>query len=138
MTADDLIAKLQLEPHPEGGFFRQTWIDDGAGRPSGTCIYFLLRDKGRSHWHTVDATEIWHYYLGAPLKLYTSETAHGPKRIQTLGPQVLNGHSPQAIVPKHHWQAAETTGAYTLVGCTVSPAFQFEGFTLAPPDFDIS
>lgn len=137
--ADQLIERLALQPHPEGGYYRQTWIADSANgkRPAGTCIYFLLKAGESSHWHRVDAAEIWHYYAGAPLILSLSETDEGPAKDHTLGPNVLNGEQPQLIVPPHHWQAAKTTGEYTLVGCTVSPAFQFEGFTLAAPDFDI-
>lgn len=137
MTPQDLIDHLELSPHPEGGHYRQTWISDEDGRPSGTCIYFLLQAREKSHWHKVDATEIWHYYAGAPLLLHTAATGEGPAQTQVLSPDLAQGHAPQLIVPKHHWQAAETTGEYSLVGCTVSPAFQFEGFTLAPQDFDI-
>ena len=138
-TADQLIERLALQPHPEGGHYRQTWIADSADgtRPAGTCIYFLLKAGESSHWHRVDATEIWHYYAGAPLILSLSESDEGPAKDHILGPDVLNGEQPQLIVPPHHWQAAKTTGDYTLVGCTVSPAFQFEGFTLAAPGFDV-
>lgn len=136
MTADQIIAHLQLQRHPEGGWYRQTWIADGDGRPAGTCIYFLLRAGEQSHWHRVDATEIWHYYAGDPLTLRIAQTEHGPAERHVLTPDLTQG-APQVIVPAHHWQAAETTGDYTLVGCTVSPAFQFEGFELAPPGFDI-
>lgn len=137
MTADDIIAQLDLSPHPEGGFYRQTWMADNAGRASGTSIYFLLRDGGASHWHWVDAVEIWHYYAGAPLVLSMSQTDAGPATDHMLGPDLLTGQEPQLIVPKDHWQAARTTGDWTLVGCTVSPGFQFDGFTLAAPGFDI-
>lgn len=137
MTAQEIIAKLDLAPHPEGGFYRQTWIADDGPRPSGTCIYFLLAEGQSSHWHRVDAVEIWHFYAGAPLVLSLSETDAGPVSQITLGPDLAQGQRPQAIVPKDWWQAARTTGDWTLVGCTVSPAFRFEGFTLAPPDFDI-
>jgi len=136
MTADEIIAKLDLSPHPEGGHFRQTWCADNAGRPSGTCIYFLLAEGESSHWHKVDATEIWLYHSGAPLILSLSETANGPAQDHILGPDLAT-QSPQIIVPEHHWQAARSTGAYTLVSCTVSPGFQFDGFTLAEPGFDI-
>lgn len=137
MTPQEIIQKLDLTPHPEGGHYRQTWIADEEGRPSGTCIYFLLQAGEKSHWHKVDATEIWHYYAGAPLLLHLSATDEGPAETKTLSPDFTQGHAPQLIVPVDHWQAAETTGDYTLVGCTVSPAFRFEGFTLAAPDFDI-
>ena len=137
MTADQIIAHLDLAPHPEGGFYRQTWVAENAGRPSGTCIYFLLRDGGASHWHHVDAVEIWHYYAGAPLTLRIAAQDNGPATAHQLGPDLIAGQAPQIIVPQGHWQAAQTTGDWTLVGCTVSPGFQFSGFTLAPEDFDI-
>lgn len=137
MTADAIIARLGLKPHPEGGWYRQTWVDAGPGRPSGTCIYFLLKSGERSHWHRVDATEIWHHYAGAPVILRRANDAHGPASHHVLGPDLDQGATPQVIVPTDHWQTAETTGAWSLVGCTVSPGFRFEGFTLAPPGFDI-
>ena len=138
MTADDIIRKLNLAPHPEGGWYRQTWAGEEEPRASGTCIYFLLRTGERSHWHRVDATEIWHFYAGCPLILRTAETVDGPVALHRLGPDLAAGEMPQIIVPKHNWQAAETTDGWTLVGCTVSPGFRFEGFELAPPGFDIS
>lgn len=136
MTADQIIAWLDLAPHPEGGHYRQTWAAENNGRPSGTCIYFLLRANEVSHWHRVDATEIWLYHAGAPLILSLSETDTGPAKDHLLTPDLSAG-TPQIIVPQNHWQAARSTGDHTLVSCTVSPGFQFEGFTLAPPDFDI-
>ncbi|MCV3272326.1 cupin domain-containing protein [Roseobacter sinensis] len=136
MTAQEIIAHLGLSPHPEGGHFRQTWVAENAGRPSGTCIYFLLAEGERSHWHRVDATEIWLYHAGAPLVLSISETEAGPATEHLLTPDLTRG-APQIIVPEDHWQAARSTGDYTLVSCTVSPGFRFEGFTLAAPGFDI-
>ncbi|SPH18411.1 hypothetical protein DEA8626_01949 [Defluviimonas aquaemixtae] len=136
-TADEIIALLDLAPHPEGGWYRQTWAAEGPGRPAGTAIYFLLKDGERSHWHRVDAAEIWHFYLGAPLILSIAEIEAGPARDHRLGPDLATGDRPQFVVPPGHWQAARTTGAFTLVGCTVSPGFRFEGFELAPPGFDI-
>ncbi len=127
--ADALIAALGLERHPEGGWFRETWRDpdvDGR-RGSGTAIYFLLREGERSHWHRVDAVEIWHHYAGAPLELAIAGTVP-----VILGPEVIAGQVPQALVPAGAWQSARSLGAFTLVGCTVSPAFRFEGFELAP------
>jgi predicted cupin superfamily sugar epimerase len=123
--ADELIARLQLQPHPEGGHYRETWRDvpaDG-GRGAGTAIYFLLRAGEESRWHRVDAVEIWHHYDGAPLDLW----------IDDARPVSLSPWSPQVIVPAGAWQRARSTGAYTLVGCTVSPAFEFRGFELAAP-----
>ena len=137
MQAHEIISKLNLEPHPEGGFYRQTWVAKNQGRPTGTCIYFLLRDGEASHWHHVDAVEIWHYYAGAPLILSMSETDSGPANEQVLGLDLSGGALPQIIVPKDHWQAARTTGDWTLVGCTVSPGFNFSGFTLGSKDFNI-
>ena len=139
MTPDKIIEKLDLQPHPEGGWYRQTWIADATDgdRPSGTCIYFLLKSGGSSHWHRVDAAEIWHYYAGAPLILTIAASENGPAVRHLLGPDLAVDQRPQIIVPPDHWQAAETTGEFTLVGCTVSPAFQFEGFDLAPAEFSI-
>lgn len=137
MTADDIIAHLNLTPHPEGGFYRQTWVAENQGRPVGTCIYFLLKSGQSSHWHKVDATEIWLYHAGAPLILSLAATDDGPATDHLLTPDLSKG-APQIIVPENHWQAARTTGDYTLVSCTVSPGFDFAGFTLAPPGFDIT
>ncbi len=138
MTADEIIAKLSLAPHPEGGYYRQTWEATNNGRPTGTCIYFLLKDGAASHWHYVDAVEIWHYYAGAPLVLSLSANDDGPATDHILGPDLGADQAPQIIVPERHWQAARTAGDWTLVGCTVSPGFQFSGFTLAPAGFDIA
>ena len=137
MTAAAIITKLNLQPHPEGGYYRQTWIADNEGRATGTCIYFLLKAGDSSHWHKVDATEIWLYHAGAPITLSLAETENGPAVDHILGPDVLGEQSPQIIVPTDHWQAARTTGDWTLVSCTVSPGFDFAGFTLAEPGFDI-
>ena len=136
MTPDQIIARLKLSPHPEGGHYRQTWAAENAGRPTGTCIYFLLKAGERSHWHKVDATEIWLYHAGAPLVLSISATDTGPAADHLLTPDLDRGE-PQLIVPESHWQSARSTGAYTLVSCTVSPGFHFEGFVLAKPGFDI-
>lgn len=139
MDADAIIACLNLNPHPEGGWYRQTWTADAAGaeRPAGTAIYFLLKAGERSHWHRVDAAEIWHHYAGAPLVLSLAEAVDGPARDLILGPDLGGGAEPQRIVPPGWWQAARSLGDWTLVGCTVSPGFRFEGFELAPGDFDI-
>lgn len=140
MQAQEIIDHLQLEPHPEGGHYRQTWISEAAEgeRAAGTSIYFLLREGEASQWHRVtDAAEIWHYYAGAPLILSMAERDEGPAREHVLGPDLMAGQAPQLIVPVNHWQAARSTGAYTLVGCTVSPGFLFDKFVLADPGFDI-
>lgn len=138
MTADDIITKLALAPHPEGGWYRETWRADApAGtRPSGTAIYFLLKAGEASHWHRVDADEIWLYHAGAPLTLSLAQTEAGPAVYHTLGAD-LSHQSPQLRVPAQYWQAAATTGDFTLVTCIVSPGFDFAGFTLAPPGFTI-
>jgi predicted cupin superfamily sugar epimerase len=129
LSADDVIRLLELRPHPEGGYFRETFRDPNpvnAGRSASTAIYFLLRRGERSRWHRVDAAEAWHWYAGSPLIL----------RIDTssirLGPDLAAGERPQAVVPARVWQAAETTGHWTLCGCTVAPGFDFNGFELAP------
>jgi uncharacterized protein len=139
LTAADIIRLLDLEPHPEGGHFCQTFRDpaERGGRAASTAIYFLLARGERSHWHRVDAAEAWHYYAGAPLELEISrEDANGGgaviERIR-LGADLLAGERPQAVVPAHAWQAATSLGEWTLVGCTVAPGFMFSGFELAAP-----
>jgi uncharacterized protein len=136
-TAADVISLLDLRPHPEGGHFRETFRDPtgAVGRAASTAIYFLLARGERSHWHRIDAAEIWHYYAGAPLLLEVADTDAGPTRRLRLGPALLAGERPQAVVPAHAWQAAESLGDWTLVGCTVAPAFDFAGFELAPKDW---
>ena len=137
MNADAVICHLSLAPHPEGGWYRQTWIAENPGRPTGTAILFLLKAGEVSHWHTVDATEIWFWHAGAPVILSRAATAAGPAIDDILGPDVLNGQAAQLIVPPFHWQSARSTGDWTLVSCTVSPGFDFAGFHLAEPGFDI-
>jgi predicted cupin superfamily sugar epimerase len=137
-SATDIIRLLRLRPHPEGGHFRETFRDlraDVAGRAVSTAIYYLLARGERSHWHRVDATEVWHWYAGAPLKLAIAEPDR-PADIRLLGPDLAAGEEPQLIVPAHAWQAAESLGDWTLVGCTVAPGFVFDGFELAPPAWD--
>lgn len=134
--ADDIIARLGLQPHPEGGHYRETFRDVAAdgSRAASTAIYFLLKRGERSHWHRVDAVEIWHYHAGAPLRL---DIAHGDKRESiVVGPDVMSGQRPQGVVPKDAWQAAESLGEWTLVGCTVAPGFEFAGFELAPKGWE--
>lgn len=134
LTPDEVIALLGMQPHPEGGHFVETWrhtAPDG-GRGAGTAIYFLLQAGERSHWHRVDADEAWHWYAGAPLELRVS-TDGLTEGAAVLGSDLLAGERPQRVVPAGAWQAAASLGAWTLVGCTVSPAFEFAGFELAPP-----
>lgn len=135
-SAADIIRLLDLRPHPEGGHYRETFRDPRTledGRAASTAIHFLLACGERSHWHRVDAAEVWHWHGGAPLKLQISD---GKKiTVMTLGADLLAGEQPQAVVPAGHWQAAESMGEWTLVGCTVAPGFEFAGFELAPKDW---
>ena len=135
-TAADIIAQLGLEPHPEGGHYRETFRDprlDANGRALSSAIYFLLARGARSHWHRIDAVEVWHYYAGSALVLQIADD--GGPRIVRLGPDLAAGEVPQAIVPAQAWQAAESCGDWTLVGCTVAPGFEFSAFELAPGDW---
>jgi predicted cupin superfamily sugar epimerase len=134
MTAADVIARLELRPHPEGGHYRETFRDgraDANGRSCATAIYFLLARGERSHWHRVDAVEVWHYYAGSALDLKIANEGCREHTVR-LGPDIAAGERPQAIVPAYAWQAAESTGDWTLVGCTVAPGFEFAKFELAP------
>src|SRR6476661_1672728 len=130
LSAARIIALLDLKPHPEGGHFRETFRDpraiDGT-RAASTAIYFLLARGERSHWHKVDAAEVWHFYAGAPLALEIAAGDKGPVARVTLGPDLSQGERPQAVVPAGHWQATESLGDWTLVGCTVAPGFEFKG-----------
>jgi len=139
MTADEIIALLDLAPHPEGGYFKETFRDevvDAEGRAASTAIYFLLKAGVISHWHKVDAAEMWHWYAGAPLKLSITVDRAGPATHVQLGTDWTAGQRPQAVVPAHCWQQAQSLGDWTLVGCTVAPGFQFSGFEMADADFD--
>jgi predicted cupin superfamily sugar epimerase len=134
LTAADVIRLLELNPHPEGGHYRETFRDavlpDGH-RSASTAIYFLLARGQRSHWHRVDAVEIWHWYAGAPLVLRIATATS--RQVVRLGPDLVAGERPQTAVPAGTWQSAESLGEWTLVGCTVAPGFCFSGFELAPP-----
>ncbi len=136
MSLDDIIHALGLKRHPEGGWYSETHrIPAPPGQRSpGTAIYYALGRGDRSHWHRVDATEIWHFYAGDPLELSLSR-GQGVSN-HTLGPDLTIGQRPQVVVEPGEWQSARTTGAWTLVGCTVSPGFEFSGFELAPPDWN--
>lgn len=137
MTLDDVIGTLGLKPHPEGGWYAQTHRVEAASgqRSAGTAIYYALGAGERSHWHHVDATEIWHWYAGDPLELSLAASDHEQPIARVLGPDIAAGQKPQIVVEPHHWQAARTLGAWTLVGCTVSPGFDFAGFVMAAPDW---
>jgi uncharacterized protein len=136
VNADEVIRLLDLEPHPEGGLFRETFRDiaDDSGRSRSTAIYYLLRRGEISRWHRIDAVEIWHWYAGAPLELEVHDGA--ARRRSLLGPYLTEGQVPQVIVPARCWQSAHSLGAYSLVGCTVAPGFEFSGFELAPSGFN--
>jgi len=136
LAADEVVRLLGLAPHPEGGHYRETFRDAataGAGRAASTAIYFLLRAGERSRWHRVDAAEVWHWYGGAPLALRVATA--GGLIAHALGAELAAGERPQVVVPAGAWQSAESLGAWTLVGCTVAPGFEFAGFELAAPEF---
>ncbi len=134
-TATELIERLRLQPHPEGGWYRQTWVSASLmldGRPASTSILFLLEQGQRSHWHRVDAEELWIFQAGAPLRLLTS--SDGEAAEVKLGTGV--DEAPQHLVRTGEWQSAEAEGGWTLVACIVTPGFRFEGFELAPPGWE--
>jgi predicted cupin superfamily sugar epimerase len=135
-TPEKIIAALGLAPHPEGGFYRETFRDAPGpdGRARSTAIYYLLRAGEMSRWHRVDAVETWHWYAGDALELAIASEA-GVSRF-TLGPRLSFGHRPQAVVPLRAWQSARPLGAYALVGCTVAPGFEFSGFEMAPEGWE--
>ncbi|MEO0546903.1 MAG: cupin domain-containing protein [Pseudomonadota bacterium] len=132
MNAQDLVSMLGLEPHPEGGFYRETFRDaDNAS----TAIYYLLEVGDCSHWHRViGSSEVWHHYAGGPLALTVSPDGHDAQAFR-LGPNLMQNEKPQVVVPSGWWQTAESLGHWTLVGCTVAPAFDFVNFEMAPPNW---
>jgi len=136
MDADQLIHTLGLQPHPEGGWYVETWRApaEEEQRPTSTGIYFLLRAGERSHWHRVDADELWLYHDGDPLRLSVAASGR-PLKQHVLGRNLAAGQAPQVVVPAGQWQAAEPLGGWTLVSCLVAPGFRFDGFELAPPDW---
>lgn len=137
LTAQDIIKRLTLEPHPEGGWYRRTWPDGppGRARPKETAIYYLLEAGQVSRWHRIDGTEIWHHYAGAPIALRLSPDGLAVAS-HVLGPDIAHGHRPQVVVPAKAWQTARTLGGWALVGCTVTPGFTWETFELAPPHWE--
>ncbi len=135
--ADDLIRLLEMRPHPEGGHYREAFRDTqagGRGRAHSTAIYFLLKKGEISRWHRIDAAEVWHFYRGSPLELSIAPL-RGAAVTHVLGNDLAKGQRPQIVVPARGWQSAASTGAYTLVGCTVAPGFDFATFELAPEGF---
>jgi uncharacterized protein len=137
MQAKDIIATLGMAPHPEGGWYAQTFRDaPQGGRGHSTAIYYLLEQGQRSHWHRViDAAEVWHFYDGAPLQLGLSPDGEASS-VEVLGLDLASGQRPQIIVPANQWQSARSLGAWTLVGCTVAPGFEFASFEMAAPDWE--
>jgi len=135
-TVRDIVKTLGMQPHPEGGWFVETFRDDAAGgRGRSTAIYYLLEAGQRSHWHRVrDAAEVWHFYAGGPLRLRISNGVTLDEII--LGTDFAAGERPQAVVPADAWQSAEPLGEFTLTGCTVAPAFEFQNFEMAPPGWE--
>jgi uncharacterized protein len=137
-TAQEVVRLLGLVPHPEGGFYGETWRDrpPGGGRGASTAIYYLLRAGEVSAWHRVrDAAEVWHFYAGSPLLLSISRDGVQVEE-HRLGPDLAAGERPQAVVPAGAWQSARPLGAWTLAGCTVAPAFEFSSFEMAPPGWE--
>ena len=136
MDAAGIIRTLRMQPHPEGGHYVETFRAPAAPgeRAAVTAIYFLLQAGETSHWHRIDATEIWLWHAGAPLALTVSENGPDAGGVHLLGDLEL-GLRPQAVVPPHAWQSAVSLGSWTLVSCTVSPGFEFAHFELAPPDW---
>ena len=133
MDADAIIELLNMQPHPEGGYFVENFRDEpGDSRAHSTAIYYLLKEGERSHWHRVDAAEIWHWYAGGPLALSRYEEGNRPEML-LLGQNLDAGERPQIVIPPKVWQAAEPLGLWTLVGCTVAPGFEFSGFEMAEP-----
>jgi predicted cupin superfamily sugar epimerase len=138
VDAREIIERLGLRSHPEGGWYAETWREPaGSGqRPAASAIHFLLAAGEISHWHRVDATEIWHFYAGAPIELSMAQEDSGPVERHLLGADLVVGERPQIVVPAGWWQAARSLGAWTVVGCTVAPAFDFAGFELAEPGWE--
>ena len=137
LSADEVVRLLGLAPHPEGGFYRETYRDprtDAQGRSVSSLIYFLLGTGDVSAWHRVDAAEVWHWHAGAPLSLTVCENGYDCQSIH-LGADLKAGQRPQFVVPANWWQTSTSLGAWTLVGCTVAPAFDFAHFELATPDW---
>jgi predicted cupin superfamily sugar epimerase len=137
ISAEEVVRLLKLSPHPEGGFYRETFRDSARGpngRAASTAIYYLLAKGHASAWHRVDAAEVWHFYAGAPLELLISADG-GKATKRRLGANLAQGEQPQAIVPAGEWQSAKSCGAWSLVGCTVAPGFEFAAFELAPAGF---
>ncbi|MAZ03526.1 MAG: cupin [Sneathiella sp.] len=139
LTAADIIQRLGMQPHPEGGHFVETFRDEmtlpDQERAFSTAIYYLLEKGDYSHWHRVDAVEVWHHYAGAPLTL-TIAADDAPADEWILGTDLMAGERPQVVIPRGYWQSARSRGEWTLVGCTVAPGFEFAGFEMAPKNWN--
>lgn len=141
-SASALIEQLGLTAHPEGGWYKETWRGEPGtdGRAKGTAILFLLRAGEASHWHTVDAAELWFWQAGDPVELRLAASDDGPTRSVILGADVGAGEQLQGLVAPGEWQAARPYGAavhgYSLVSCVVVPGFDFAGFVLAPAGWE--
>ncbi|HEV8407784.1 MAG TPA: cupin domain-containing protein [Sphingomicrobium sp.] len=141
MTADELIERLELAPHPEGGWYRETWRSpaEPGMRAAATAVYYVIQPGQHSHWNRVDADEMWLWHSGDPLDLSISATGEGPIRTARLGGRIDDGEEPQVIVPAGHWQSAASAkggeAGYTFLSCIVAPAFEFDGYELAKEDW---
>lgn len=129
MTPAEIITTLNMQPHPEGGWYTETWRHAAQPRPMGTAIYFLLEAHQHSHWHKVDADEMWHWYAGAPMELHLFDGER--QTVEILGTDILKGQRPQLLVPADCWQMSVPVNGWVLVGCTVCPGFEFDGFEMA-------
>ena len=139
MSTAQLITFLDLKPHPEGGWYRETYVyeDPAGGRPHATAIYFLLANGETSHWHRVDTHEIWLFHAGTPLVLSVADEEGGPATEHLVGPDLAAGHIPQINIPPNRWKTARSLGDWTLCACVCTPGFTFDTFELAPESFDL-
>ncbi|MEO1321455.1 MAG: cupin domain-containing protein [Pseudomonadota bacterium] len=135
LGANEIIRLLNMIPHPEGGYYAETYRSEGGGRGDSTAIYYLLKADEVSAWHRVDADEHWLWHAGGPLSLTLSPPHGKGAQAYTLGPDLRAGQRPQLVVPNSHWQTAESLGSWTLVSCVVAPGFEFSGFELAPENW---
>lgn len=133
LGANEIVRLLNMAPHPEGGHYAETYRAAGDGRAVMTANYYLLEADQVSAWHRVNAEEAWLWHAGGPLTLTLSPPDGKGAASLVLGPDLRAGQRPQALIPAHHWQTAETLGHWTLLSCVVAPGFEFSGFTLAPP-----
>jgi predicted cupin superfamily sugar epimerase len=133
IAAADIIGLLGLSPHPEGGWYKETFRDEPGpdGRAKSTAIFFLLEEGQESAWHRIDMVEVWHFYDGAPMEMKLAGEGEAAFTL-VLGNDLDAGQRPQLVVPAGVWQSARPVGGWSLVGCTVAPGFTFEGFEMIP------